>query len=518
MSITNNNNNSLIDSIPNMEEEARVVDVQPESEDKRIKAAFSPAVSRGTANLAQLAGDKLFKYSVDLASLALKKGLSPAKAKAVKDFKKAKTKVKSAASDIGGFGGTGSGGDVGGFAYKSGNRGYVSKPPVKRIDLTTPIDCNLYQEDALRFGTEGPKVFLQTLHVGITDDSNDFISRYLKEIVYPAFRSESQKDLGFNINAQTILSDENIKGYFNSVIDMLEMYYCMMSIISFSSNYKLTNLSMEKLRDTIEAEDIQELNQLAEKLARVVIPTNLENLIFWMQQTYKLDELTSNSSVVKILPFGFSQPDVGCWKNLDWADRIKTLISNHNSSTNQSVNEMLSRVVYKKGLDWISSNRVAPFDEPIYDHNFKNLWTNAPYIWHNGIGNSFGPVVADSSTAFRFFAFGNSFDGAVAGLTSRFNQDSDVPGPLHLAPSRDTRGYDYTRFYINDSSECPFVAIDQTDRGHFAFSAGLCHVVKHDLSVMRFIQPPGSSVIANATVDNVRVSTQQLYKWMFELT
>lgn len=331
---------------------------------------------------------------------------------------------------------------------------------------------------------------------------------YWDSVLSVALQNKLQESVNFAVSL-TDMSSARMKTYFNLILESLQVYYFILSILQYSSNPDNKNDGMTYLRKFIDAGVYSDLVNLEKVLEGLPIPNNFISLAYWLGSCYFQSDLP-NGTVCKIVPFqmdGFTASRMSV--------RLKSLLNSLSDPDMRSTSSLLGRCVPA----WISDSKAlpAPIMKAIYDPNFNTLWSNLSYKYTDAESAAVcGPSVLTSDTA-MYYVRENDLDGAVFGLFDFFAYESNfaVHGMWqHLYTTGSS-----TRFNYEDGLGLVKTTDNSTTIYHRGIYRGEAHVPVWNGETYSSTthNPPGYIRVQDVNVTTVSDATKKLLDWMFDI-
>lgn len=246
--------------------------------------------------------------------------------------------------------------------------------------------------------------------------SNQRAKQFFDNVLVSVLRNKLQTAVSFNIDANgTLFTASNIRTYFNNILDALNYYNFVYSVIAYCDQHDARNDGMRWLRSQLKADDINNAINLKTLLAGLPIPPNMVELSMYLHQTFVGSELPG-SSIIKVCPFSLNTDGTMNFT------AMATALNNLNSDNTRAIANVLAKAVpsWIIGID----NFLSPSEEPIYCDNFKTIFSNIPLQIYSGSTLYRQPVVSSQSEEVKYVSWTNNLDGVAYSLFSIYDTTS----------------------------------------------------------------------------------------------
>lgn len=388
------------------------------------------------------------------------------------------------------------------------------------VSLNTGIIPNTYGQHYLDADKNHSPFHMTGFRLAMPTVTSDRFYTFFDNVLSLAYQTISQAAVAFNISAYQNLSTNRLYEYLNSLMYALQVYYFYASILTYSSNPQNRNQGMLNLRKAMTADDLDDLYQLKRMLEGIPIPPNLNNLVFYLMQTYQESSLPG-SAIIKFQPFPFTDAPSYIFSQLQ-TGQVTAAISLLTTSTFRLTESLIARVC----KEWLLGTLLAPSDVPLHDSEFTTIWANAPcvYIGDPNNPNPRTPFIATENDTIIYNAFSNDMDGAVYGLTTLWNTSTNgyLPGLVdpYVASSK------YVANAITQYTNRVSYYTDRTTGISGFYPVGLvqpyqvfsrCETYKILNSVLDAYQFAFSEAALNVSVASVRQTAYKLLEWLLSL-
>lgn len=304
-------------------------------------------------------------------------------------------------------------------AYRGGISRLNYDPSPIRVNLNTGIKANTYSS----IYQDKEWSFKSPLHLSLNKfqipvsatNKNSKIGDYFDNIITIIFNNLLQQAVSFNIDAAgTILTKANLRYYFNTIADALQIYFFYNSVLTYTENSQNRNSGMIYLRSLISAEDLNNLINVKRLLMGTPIPPNLLNYLFYLNQSYATSDIPG-LSIIKICPLTWSATTNG-----PDSSNISAAVTSFNDTTFKQIAGLMARGI----PSWLNTTIPDVCDTPICDDNFTTIWANLPHTaTASGVSYNY-PQVTSTSGLVYYNSFTNNLDGAAYSLMTMWNTAS----------------------------------------------------------------------------------------------
>ena len=422
---------------------------------------------------------------------------------------------------------SGGGGSGGGGSYDSGvsnNPGgqgvYRDKfvAPTKIMQLSTPITNQTFTYSPNLWPNNSTLLHMKGIYFVLpTDGSNTDIQYFWKNVLVRVFQTAAQSAVNFNIDPLNTLTSSMLATYMNDVAYALQIYYFYTSILAYVA-YEggVNNLAMLNLRNSITNNDVSYLNQLAQLLSGIPVPPRLNDLMFYLSQTYATSAV-KGASLIKFMPIPFENVPTsvnynGFGNNSTW---IRNCINNLNSNSDATVADILGKVV----PNWRLTDLQVPWPDALYDPNFKTLYCNSPYVYNT---TYYPPITVDNTKDITYTSFTEDLDGAIIAMFSGRFKDNVTPTPntvwlpgLLLPTSTNIKGQIINQHaYVRraDGSYAFVPPDDNIPKGNSPTTYGYGTTSDVDARIVQ-----GGVPVRSVNLSTVQVSSMQLVDYLLSI-
>jgi hypothetical protein len=190
----------------------------------------------------------------------------------------------------------------------------------------------------------------------------------LERIFYPL--TEDVITNRINRWAGQYINFRDYKDYIFKLVDALQLYYCIDSVLTYSTHNTVdnVNIGMEALKQSLNSETIYEYTLLRDKLNNMTAPPRLVEFIRYMYQNFRLSS-APHAPIVKL--------NYGGLFDTYWEDKtahIQAQLLNANSALNSvsKFNSFMSRAF----PGWLIGSLPPSAKLAVYDLNFHTFWHN----------------------------------------------------------------------------------------------------------------------------------------------
>lgn len=451
---------------------------------------------------------------------AIKAGKSRVTEKVISEIKNFNDKMSSSKGSNGG-------GDM-----NSGSSGSKSNAPIyaraydletKVTSLNTPVGNYSYLDNGELTNTGVTAMFMSGLKFRLpkTTDTDSLINSWISSILVPMFQELAQQAVGFNLNATTVFSQANIVGYFNAMLNALQIYYHYTAIIAYHDYNPDKNWAMTCLRNNIDADVINSLYNLKTRFKTLPIPPRMNNLCHWLMSNYSMSQ-NSYTTLFKFSPISFDNATTN-YKFTTFGNG-STVINNAISSLNTyaEITNMLSRVM----PDWTDTDLKSPSALANYDEDWLTLWRNSPLYVTNttGTGTSvYGPSVATYNDQVTYSSNSKSLDGSILGLMTYRNttDNSFTPGLIEVVTSvsQVTNGFLTNRFSAGyDTTLGAPCFNDLNTTAQFVQAGFTSFRTANNVGTVIAQIPNNCMSVLGVTPNSTRQSSIEFVEYLFDLT
>lgn len=278
-----------------------------------------------------------------------------------------------------------------------------------------------------------------------TNAANKLLN-YFTDILAFDLQTKAQVNITFNLDVTNNFSAAKILVAFNVLVKALQYYFYYMSIISYHSDPTNKNDGMIYLRKQLTPQIIEDLTNLGRILADIPVPPRLYELLRYLSGTY-LSGDNQDSALIKTFPITPTATLVN-------GAELVTSLNDLTSSDNVTIFSLMRRAIPQWSPKTL--NDVDP--KPVFDKQYLTIFSNLPFLYHNGTTLIKRPQVASYSTEIAYNTFTPKLDGVAYALTSIFylqSVDDFLPGLMTVSGATagtTTTGNTRWSYYTNASS------------------------------------------------------------------
>lgn len=407
-------------------------------------------------------------------------------------------------------------GDVSGGTPFDVRRLNLNAKPIE-VSLNTGIVPNTYGAYFMDADITHAPLHISSLRISLnTLTPSSSLTNFYNVVLTFLIQTQAQGSVSFNINADTNLSTTNITNYLDALMNALQTYYFYTSVLTYSSNPHNHNSGMLALRAMLSVDDLDQLYQLKRILEGLPLPPNMNNLLFYLMQTYKESSLPG-AALLKILPISFNTTvDVNNRFDSLATGQVRAVLNNLVSNQSRLTGSILARVC----PGWIATELLAPSEVPLHDLQFLTIWANLP-----GFNTTSGGIIARSpfapsyDTSVVYNSFADTLDGAVFGLFTIYDTANAVWAPSLVDIVNLRSGYSSTRG-TNRISYC--IGPDGITRGFYPIvtNPDLAHSRSETYVTLTGVsgyQKFGSQAALNVNMNSVKETALVLLEWMLSI-
>jgi hypothetical protein len=338
--------------------------------------------------------------------------------------------------------GSGGGGNTGGTIYSSANSSSLGGPNNWPLDMSEGkgiSDLNTGIRSGLTSLTQQPSIdqyfytgcYLCSIDISVT--GTDYTTsggvaisnfrNFVLDLVYPIYVQYIQE----NLNYKEVLSIENFLNYFEAVSNALQLYYSIEPIINYSQNPESQNYSMNILRESIQASELERLYLLRERLEQMVFPPKMLAFIKWMYQLYSFNTIPG-SPVIKFVFKNVFQPG-NTQTTADPDSRLSPSLINYH------INELLTLATNGTGAvmnqvfsQWKITQLPPSHPVATFDPQFTTLWANQGHVVHFNSTTYRLRAAANEMINMPFGSYVNVLDGLIPAVNTIYNEDNGTYG------------------------------------------------------------------------------------------
>lgn len=370
----------------------------------------------------------------------------------------------------------------------------LSRAPNPKItSLDSGVKPNTYTSDYL----DAKENDCSPLHVScgriqIPTAAGSRLNDYFMKVTSFDLQTQAQENVSFNLFTGTTLSAANILTAFNSLLNALQVYYYYASIMTYHNNVSNNNEGMLFLRAQITPAMQESLIMLGRRLANTPCPPKMLELVRYMSANYYSSE-NQGSPMIKISPLPSYATLTNGVSDIDAATALLQVTASNEVYT------LLRRAVPAWKINILYDVDIAP----VYDSNFKSIFANLPFSYHDGTGVVSVPTVANKDTAISYNSFTNALDGVAFSLCSAYDTSSTswVPGLISLPSNTGTTNGNTRKSYYEVSGvkgfynvkSYPFL-LRSRQESYTLNEAGLLPVSQHLFGADKCLNVNGNSI------------------------
>lgn len=247
--------------------------------------------------------------------------------------------------------------------------------------------------------------------------------------IYHRYITKLQSEINYKIDS--VITPKGFYGYFVCIVDALQLYYSVDSILAYTSVPTNSNNGMMHLRRSLSAEVLSKQEELKRLLLNVAIPPNLLVFINYMYQNFRFEDL--KDSAIFRLEFRSIFHSTSNYKlSPDYYDVIIDEVRNRHTITS---------VLLKGFPSYRVSELIASSSEPILDPNFKTFWYNSNSTYINKDSEIvYNRIIETSDQSFYYGSLCNDdVDGIFYACSSPFNRKTGACEPGIWSPFKDPK-------------------------------------------------------------------------------
>lgn len=320
------------------------------------------------------------------------------------------------------------------------------------VSLNTGLKPNCYgvtYEDTL-YGFAGAEAW-SPLHINLCKlripTAGTELKSFFDTVIGFQFSNALQRSVSFSLDISKV-TGANLLNSMNTLLEALQLYLFIDSILTYSSNPLNKNEAFLDMRSQINPAAMNELSKLKYILAGTPIPPNMRLLCYWFMQTYRYSDSPA-SSLIMNCPFDLSRPylevkgmQIGEFLQVKLVDAITAMNSRRDTFS----------LIGRACPGWVTGTVDSSNAMALYDPNFTTFFANCPLnAAYASVAYRY-PTVSDSPCVYGSFT--NSLDGFVYSLHSFWNDGYWLPSMLDLSLTS-TDGYNCT------SNKFSYSAVDE---------------------------------------------------------
>lgn len=308
-----------------------------------------------------------------------------------------------------------------------------------------------------------------------TVDKSKF-SETLKQILFYPILTSIQKRV--NYRSDQDFSEQKMLRYFESLCSALQLFYCVDSVVAYSTDVNNLNPGMANLRSKISADILSQHENLRRMLLSCPIPRNLISFIAYAYQTFKFSE-NSDSPLYKLE-----------FRSIFHDSSLYNLTPQYYDVViGELMNDTRTIALLNATFKNMRMNELIPScKDPIYDENFMSMWynSNTSYI-KNGKIKYRREVNNQSQTRYYGHFCENDVDGIFFSACTFFNIQTGTLEPGLWVPIADQKVYDSC---TNGRQKCSLLCYDSTisefiapGSRQVATQSGLRSSIYHEIAI-----------------------------------
>lgn len=241
---------------------------------------------------------------------------------------------------------------------------------------------------------------------------NGDVMNYFNKAFYTKLLNFAQAKVNFSVATLEAFSQDNVRKYFDAVIDGLNCYFYYVSIMGYFENPKNNNYAMIDLRNRITPEMLNQLVILRRLLTTFPIPPKLMNFIYYLNGNFKANSVDGCA----LIKFETSELEEAYITTM--TDKLKKM---------EKTASLMSRIF----PEWLYEDLPTYPGTGFHDWNFNTIWTNAPYTVEVQGLHQQGPFpFYEDDQSIVYQTFSSDLDGASMAVTTIYDstQSAFVPG------------------------------------------------------------------------------------------
>lgn len=250
-------------------------------------------------------------------------------------------------------------------------RGYKTNPGSGCILFSSGISSGLTVNTRIVTENYTP-IYLSSGNLFIITDPNiDLNTEFdnqLKNVIYPNVESVISNRI--QRYAGRYITSNDYSKYMYSIINALQVYYCIDNVLTYRSNTIRDNINvgMDYLSSKFSSEAIVEFTLLRDYLCTCVCPPNLLNYIRFMCQSYKTSD-APHASIIKL--------NIGGMFDEEWSTPSFNMVNMiKNCRINLINNNTMVSYLYQAYPNWLISSPPESSNVACYNVDFLTFWHN----------------------------------------------------------------------------------------------------------------------------------------------
>jgi len=301
--------------------------------------------------------------------------------------------------------------------------------------IKAPVYSPLYQNSTLNNNAS-----MRFCAFGVNYTSDNFsVSSFVQTVIYTVVQNAVQRAVNFSVG--TTITSSGLTNWMNALINALNAYFYVKSILAYNQNPMNRNDAMVSLRSGISSTDLNSMYELERILLGTPIPPNLVNFCWWLNGNYQDGQLP-NSMICKIYPNcsipTYSSASGDFAHNINWSGLISGL------NTYNYISVLMARAV----PGWVKGELPSYPDLPVWDANWLTIFANIPVYGLDSFNTSgiIGPSIASSTTSWNYNTFTNELDGVAYALAAVYDSSNSAFLPTMASISKFTNGVSTTQY------------------------------------------------------------------------
>lgn len=339
---------------------------------------------------------------------------------------------------------------------------------------------------------------------------------FFDNVLIPALQNRAQASVNFKVDL-SLLSSVKLINYFNCLVNLLSAYYFCTSILAYCNIPTNKDRGMFALRGMITATDIDYLNQIRQLIQSYPVPPMLNDLIFFLYQTFT--DGPNGQMILKFMPLAFNdtgENNAATGFLGSNGSVLSTIMTNMNSADNLQISSLLTQIT----PSWVKSTVHDPSPVPLYSAGFSTLFANAGHTYFSS-GQIFGPNVPSDESQVFYLSLDDKLDGLILGLSCVFNNSVTVyrtglSGPVNTlcydgANRRFTNRWSYVyKTAVNTYQWLP-------SNANIESFIGRPEVARAYLSTYYYGMIPNSINVRGVSVNVIRESAKSVISWLMSI-
>lgn len=265
------------------------------------------------------------------------------------------------------------------------------KEPAVEVSYSPEIPNTLYSDYYRTCSDKDANLYISSLLWDMPAEDPQVIN-YVERILVPDLQTRANVSVNFNVNAEQTFTFSRVCTYMTTIMHAMRTYYSYANIIAYQSHTSNSNTGMYELRNMIDAEDINLIGLLGERLNNLPIPPRLRELAFWLSNIYKSNGDCPNSPVLMIVPFSFgytTTSDVdgdGLGYSTSIESSVQQIIQDLNPGVNNPLgadyfNDRFINMLAKVCPGWLNTPMGSATGIPFHDPHWMDVWSNSPALF-----------------------------------------------------------------------------------------------------------------------------------------